>query len=274
MAKDNKRYKQYSINDVEHACSALGSLIAPVEANLGKYKKYYQEAVELLLNSEEDIIPAEDYENVYDKVLHRQHELLKFIADHQSSSFSYMNLRGLLLRNGYLKKELDEEKRVLLNEFLDIRNWTFHNPQSMLVAEDEVAEKRIPEELKDVIKVVPQVNPVIIKDIVGYTVEMLASFILHLERRIQQFETILSCMKNDYQELFDSLKIKPMLISHGGDIHKVQYYRQEVILGIEDIDNDIAQISMAIQKSKYDGTDEKFYDWVIRRHKKKSSPKV
>lgn len=34
MSKDNKKYKQYSINDVEHACAALGSLIAPVEVNL------------------------------------------------------------------------------------------------------------------------------------------------------------------------------------------------------------------------------------------------
>lgn len=268
MSKDNKQYKQYSINDVEHACSALSSLIAPVEVNLEKYKEYYQEAIELLVNSEEDIIPAKEYETVYDKILHRQHELLKFIADHQSSSFSYMNLRKLLLKNGYLKNELDEDNRVLLNEFLDIRNWTFHNPQSMLVAEDEVAEKRIPEEFKEFVKIVPQINPVIIKDIVGYTVEKLASFIYHLERRIQQFETILSCMKNDYQELFDSLKTRPMIISPGVDMLKVQYCRQKVVSGIDDFDSDIAQISMAIQKSKYDGSDGKFNEWVIRRNKK------
>lgn len=268
MSKDNKQYKQYSINDVEHACSALNSLISPVEVNLEKYKEYYKEAIELLVNSEEDIIPAKEYENINDKILHRQHELLKFIADHQSSSFSYMNLRGLLLKNGYLKNELDEDKRVLLNEFLNIRNWTFHNPQSLLVAATEVAEKRIPDELKGIVKIVPQINPVIIDDVVGYTVERLASFIFHIEIRIQQFETILCCMKKDYQELYDSLDVKPMLIMPGVDMFKVQYCRHKVVSGIDDVGSDSAQISMAIQKSKYDGSDEKFNEWVIRRNKK------
>lgn len=265
MSKDNKRYKQYLINDVEHACSALNSLIAPVEVNLEKYKEYYQEAIELLVNSKEDIIPAKEYEDVYDKILHRQHELLKFIADHQNSSFSYMNLRSLLFKSGYLKNELDEDKKALLNEFLNIRNWTFHNPQSILVAGDEAATRRIPEELKEFVKIVPQINPVIIKEIVGYTVEKLASFIFHIEKRIQQFETILDCMKNDYQELYDLLEIKPMIISPGMDMFKVQYCRRKVVSDINDLDSDIAQISMAIQKSKYDGRDEKFYEWIIRK---------
>lgn len=60
---------------------------------------------------------------------------------------------------------------------------------------------------KEFITVVPQVNPVIIEDIMDYTVEKLASFIHHLKMRIQQFETILSCMKIDCQELYDSLRI-------------------------------------------------------------------
>lgn len=268
MSNDNKQYKQYSINDVEHACIVLQSLIAPVEVNLEKYKEYYQEAIELLVNSKEDVIPAKEYENVYDKILYRQHELLKFIADHQSSSFSYINLRRLLLKSGYLKSELDEDKRALLKEFLNIRNWTFHNPQSLLVAEDEVIERRIPKELKQFVRKAPQVNPVIIKDIEGYTVEKLASFIYHLEKRIQQFEEILVCMKDDYQELYDLLEIKPMIILPEIDMFKVQYCRQKVISDIDDVDSDIAQISMAIQKSKYDGSDEKFNEWVIRRNKK------
>lgn len=49
---------------------------------------------------------------------------------------------------------------------------------------------------------------------------------------------------------------------------KVQYYRQKVISEVDDFDSDIAQISMAIQKSKYDGSDEKFHEWVIRRNQK------
>ena len=269
MPKNNKKYKQYPINNVEQACSALNSLIGPVEINLEKYNNYYQEAIELLINSKEDIIPAKEYENISDKILYRQHELLKYIADHQSSSFSYLNLRIILFKSGYLKNELDKDKRVLLNDLLDIRNWSFHYPQSGLVAENEVVIKRIPDELKKYIKISPQVNPVLIKEVVGYTVEQLASFIYHLAKRIQQFEMILSCMKNDYQELYDSLETRPMVILPGTDMYKVQYCRQKTISSIDDVDSDIAQISMAIQKSKYDGSNEKFNEWVIRRSKEK-----
>ena len=51
---------------------------------------------------------------------------------------------------------------------------------------------------------------------------------------------------------------------------KVQYCRQKIVAGIDDFGSDIAQISMAIQKSKYDGSDDKFYEWVIRRNNKKA----
>lgn len=268
MAKGgNKQYKQYSISNIEDACLALRSLIAPVDINLEKYKKYHLDAIELLVKSEEDIIPATEYDNVHDKIMYRQRELLKFIADHQKDSFSYMNLRKRLLKSGFLKNELDEDKKALLNEFLDIRNWSFHNPQSTLVSAEEVARKRIPQELKGEVKIFPQINPVVIYTVAGYTVEMLASFIYHNEIRIRQFETILSSMKNDYQELFDSLDQRAMVVSPGVDMFQVQYYRHDVIAGIDDLASDIAQISMAIQKSKYDGSNEKFNEWVIRRNK-------
>lgn len=77
-------------------------------------------------------------------------------------------------------------------------------------------------------------------------------------------------MKNDYQELYDLLEIKPMIISPGMDMFKVQYCRRKVVSDINDLDSDIAQISMAIQKSKYDGSDEKFYEWVIRKNDSKT----
>lgn len=47
----------------------------------------------------------------------------------------------------FLSRELDAESKETLNELLAIRNRTFHNSQSMLVAEREVAKKSIPPEL-------------------------------------------------------------------------------------------------------------------------------
>ena len=119
MSKDNKQYKQYEIKDIEHACSVLSSLIISVEIDLEKYKEYHLEAVELMTNSQTDVIPAKKYEDVKDKILYRQHELLKFIADYQNSSFSYIYLRKILLKNGFLANELDEDINALLNELLN-----------------------------------------------------------------------------------------------------------------------------------------------------------
>lgn len=44
----------------------------------------------------------------------------------------------------------------------------------------------------------------------------------------------------------------------------IQYVELNATSGLSDYHSDIAQISMAIQKSKYDGSDEKFNDWVVR----------
>lgn len=193
--------------------------------------------------------------------------MLRFIADHQKSSLSYKYLRDLLVKNGYLKSELNNNIKKLLDEFLDIRNWSFHNPQSMLVASDEVAPKRVPDELKEFVKLTPQINPVIINRVKDYTIDMLASLVLHIGIRIEQFETILEQMKSDYQELFDSMESRPLVIMPGCDMMEVQYINQYITSDVDDAGSDITQIYMAIQKSKYDGTDEKFGEWVIRKKK-------
>lgn len=69
-----QQYKQFSINSLHDACLALGMLITGV--------------------------------NVNDKLLFRQREILQLTADHQSSSFSYIDLRKLLEKNQYLSSSL------------------------------------------------------------------------------------------------------------------------------------------------------------------------
>ena len=259
----NQQYKQFNINTTEDACLALGTLISGVGANLNKYKEYTKELEEVSAEIEDEYISAKTYDDINDKLLFRQREILKLIADYQKDSFSYINLRNQLKKDSYLSSELSQEVSELLKEFLDIRNWSFHNPQSMLVAAHEVANKSIPEELKGIAKVVLQLNPVIIPNITKYETVKIATLYLHAEKRVSQFEEVLESMKNDYQELFDSLENKPLLATHKGLSQKVQYIEKDTISRITDQRDDIAQISMAIQKSKYDGSDESFSDWAI-----------
>lgn len=262
-----KQYKQFPINDESDACVVLGSLISGVIINLEKYSEYANEAIELLKNLDEEYVPAKDYDGINDKLLYRQHEILKFISDHQKSSFSYIEVRKIFKEKNFLPKELDENANSLLKELLDIRNWTFHNPQSMLSAGKEVAEKNIPEEFKSVTKIMPQLNPVIIREIEYYDVNMLVSLIRHTQKRIVQFNQILSCMKEDYQAIFDRIQGRSLLLLNGSDPFKIQYIKNKCVSRLGDYGNDVSQISMAIQKSKYDGSKKAYDDFVFRLNK-------
>ena len=259
-----QQFKQFSITCAEDACLVLGMLISGISVNLEKYKEYASEAESLLESIQEEFVPAKEYDDVNDKLLYRQREILKFTADHQSSSFSYIDLRKILEKHKYISSPLSEEVAAILSEFLDVRNWTFHNPRSLMVAAKEAAHKDIPDELKEIPQVTPQLNPVLIRKICRYELVMLASLTIHAQKRIEQFEKVLRSMKADYQEIYDSIENKPFLMTTHGFSDRVQYVELNVTSGLSDYHSDIAQISMAIQKSKYDGSDEKFNDWVVR----------
>lgn len=85
-----QQFKQFSITCAEDACLVLGMLISGISVNLEKYKEYASEAESLLESIQEEFVPAKEYDDVNDKLLYRQREILKFTADHQSSSFSYI----------------------------------------------------------------------------------------------------------------------------------------------------------------------------------------
>ncbi len=259
-----QQFKQFSINSIQDACLALGGLISGMMVHLEKYKEYSDEAQSLLENANTEYISAKDYDDINDKLLYRQHEILKLSADHQSSSFAYKDLRRLLEKKGYLAAPLSDEMTMILNELLDVRNWTFHNPQSLMVAAKEVAEKSMPAELKGIAQIVPQLNPVIVMKVEKYDLLVLASLTVHTRKRIEEFEAIIKSMQSDYQEMYNSIEDKPLLMTAHGFSSEVQYFDSYITSQLIGYQSDIAQISMAIQKSKYDGSDQIFKDWVVR----------
>ena len=271
--KSQKNYKQYPVFNLEKGMVVLGSLISGVAVNLKKYKIYDEEVSALIKKyehlsreSEEDIlIPANEYDNINDKLLYRQREILKYIADCQKSSFSYLSFRKILVKNKLISTQLDEKISVILNDFLDIRNWTFHNPQSMMVATSEVAEKSVPKEWKGLVSITPQLNPIIISHVSGYDFLMLLSLSWHNKKRSEQFELVLNQMKSDYEEMYNQLEHKPICLNKDIDTPKVVYYETQNPIRFVSSTTDVSQISMAIQKSKYDGSDEKYNEWAINK---------
>lgn len=265
-----KQYKRFNIDSIEDACLVLGVLISNVTINFEKYEEYALEAANLLESVGEEYVDAKQYDSINDKLLYRQREILKFVADHQDSSFSYINLRKILDKKKMLSSSLSEEVLKLLNEFLDIRNWTFHNPQSMMVAAKEVLDKKLPNELKGLVKITPQINPVIIPKVQRYELQVLASLVFHTNIRIEQFKTILASMKKDYQEMYDSIGNNVLVLTPSGVSTDVQYIEIYQTSGLTDYNSDIKQVSMAIQKSKYDGSDEKYREVIIRCNEDKT----
>lgn len=250
----------------------LGSLIVNVIANSDKYKEYYEEAKCLLDEygkrfdegtKHEILIPAAEYDNINDKLLYRQREILKYLADHQDSSFSYIDVRKKIRNRGYLNAELTTELNKMLNELLDVRNWTFHNAQSMLVATMENAQRKTPDWLKSMVTIQPQVNPVVIPRITHYDILVLVSLVIHAENRIKQFDAILEAMKNDYSEMYRALPHPSYQLFDGELRQEVIYADRQIVSRLIDESSEVTQLSMGIQKSKYDGSEESFKKWTL-----------
>lgn len=256
-----KKFKQYEIKSIQDACVVMLELISQVSRNFSKYQEYAWEAGELYIkNRDKKTVSGKEYEDINDKLLFRQHELLMYIADRQSSSFSYIDFRELLIKKNYLELQLDEELRHILNDLLDIRNWSFHNTQSILVAENEAMKRNLPTEMKAFVSVQPLLNPVYIPKVISYEIEYLASLVMHTKRRMEMYEKVLRAMKNDYEILYEKLNAGKIIIG----LNKVVYPIREVHATIKGPNIDAVQISMAIQKSKYDGTDESYDRWTLK----------
>lgn len=71
-------------------------------------------------------------------------------------------------------------------------------------------------------------------------------------------------MKADYQEMYSSIENKPFMITPHGIYDKVQYVERCFTSQLTGYQSDIAQISMAIQKTKYDGTEQAFKNCILR----------
>lgn len=278
MSKGKNFYKQFSLDSIDKGLLALGSLISYVTINLIKYKEYFSELEGLLdkycmqlENSTREIyIPAKEYDDINDKLLFRQRELIKFTADESNDSFSYLNLRKRLVKFKYLQRPLDTEVSQMLNTLLKIRNWSFHNPQSSLVAAYECATKGVPKDLSDFAKIESQLNPVIINITTQYELSMLFTLMIHVESMINQFELILKNMKIDYSEMYEKTEFKQFHFKNGRLTQEVIYLENPRICRLNDMSTDVIQLSMAIQKSEYDGSDESFEKLVMKKPRQKN----
>ncbi len=242
-----KNYKNLNFNCKEDYSYAANILIVRTYTNLKRYKSYRDElgkVLERLIDSNTSYIDMDEYEEWEDKQKNVSHNLLTCFVDEASTGFSYVMLRKYLSRSEYGKliKPLGEELEKHLKELRDVRNWTFHFAQSDFVAIKEVAYHGVSEELKEYIGF--RANPIIISTPKLVNVAFMESLYLHLDNRIKIFDKLFDSLIRDYQDLLgESIQIAETLES------PLEYGGKGFMT---------AQLSMAMQKKKYDGTPESF----------------
>lgn len=250
-----KNYKNMNFNNKDDYLYALYGLIEYIYPLLEKYIRYNGQLglyLEEIIKQNKQYIDFDICEEWKDKIQNVSHGLLKGFVDEASTGFSYIMFRKLMNKTKYKLSDIPRDVDEDLKELRDVRNWTFHLAQSDFVASKEVFDKSISPEFKKYI--VHQFNPIkISKYRVAETI-MMASFHDHTAHRIEVYEKVFDLMKNDFEILLGE---KIQIAECMNDI----YY-------FFDDDFATAQLSMAMQKKKYDGSDEQ-YEKITGRKKNK-----
>ncbi|RKI36156.1 hypothetical protein D7V86_25620 [bacterium D16-51] len=248
-----KNYKNMNFNNKEDYLYALYGLIEYIYPLLEKYIRYNGQLghyLEEIMEKNQKYIDFNICEEWKDKIQNVSHGLLKGFVDEASTGFSYIMFRKLMNKTKYklsdIPKDIDDE----LKELRDVRNWTFHLAQSDFVASREVFEKSVAPEFKK--HVIHQFNPVKIRKYRVSETIMLASFHDHTAHRIEVYEKIFEIMKKDFEILL-------------GEKIEIVECLSDIFFFLGD-DFATAQLSMAMQKKKYDGSDEQ-YEKITGRKK-------
>lgn len=240
-----KNYKNLNFNTKKDYLVASYTLIGEINYSLNRYIKYgnkLETFIKTLSEEEVHYVSTEEFQEWKDKIQNVSRELIMFFVDDVKTGFSYVKFRKLIEQTEYHLDKHQQDIKDDLKELSDVRNWSFHNPQSKYVAQNEFVVKGMPEILRQ--KNVYNFNPIK----VGYTEKTstacLASLNIHVEKRTQIFLRLLKAFKHDFETLL-------------GEEVRIEWVKEDAAELIN-YPTMVAQLSMAMQKRKYDGSDEQF----------------
>ena len=247
-------YKNFNFNKKEDYLYGLYLVISAAYQGLKKYKRYIKELSEYqekIIQENCAYIDADIYQEWMDKHQNTMHSLLKCFVDNTSTGFSYIMFRQMISRSTYAKllPEQPEYIKKDLEELRDVRNWTFHFAQSDIVANKESFLQSIPEELRK--SVTYNLTPIVVDEYSKVSAVYIDSLRYTMEGRLQVFTEVFEQMKKDYEGVLGanvSIVEKP--------IETLEYNRRELAT---------AQLSMAMQKKKYDGSLKSFEEITMKK---------
>lgn len=175
--------------------------------------------------------------------------MITTFVDDANGAISYVRKRRLLEKTPYKPQGLDQEVDGNMRELRDVRNWSFHLPQTNFVAMKEVYFKNLPKELRQYVKY--EFNPIKVGVQEKCSIKFLESLYLHAAKRIEVFETILNSMLRDFEDLL------------GEEVSVVEI--QEAPGGFMGASTVSAQLSMAMNRRKYGGSNEKYEEITFQK---------
>lgn len=141
--------KQFPLVNKENCVIYLTRIISSCELCMDRYKKYNQETQAILDKyHSEDVISYDIYGDICDKTCNVMSYLLNLIGDCQTTSISYFKYRKQVQKlinkgiDGIQLSSLDTNTESILTEFNKLRNWQNHVPESLLISELELIEKK------------------------------------------------------------------------------------------------------------------------------------
>lgn len=267
----SKNLKQFPLEQKEDFLFVLEDLYLGISNNLKRYKRYNNELLDIICENVEikddkiiskKKVPIDIYYDLSDKIQNVSKNLICYTADDSSDSMSYRMFRRIFSKKNKFDIELPNDTKLdeIFKELLNLRNWIFHNPQSLLVAKKEVWEKEKDTQIEDYLKQFPEsLRPYItpIKDLSlisvcfnkDCTVDYLFSLHLQTSERIETFETVLKKMEKDYSLIL------------GKEVNVIERNTNRT-LDLQDSSLAVANLSMAIQKRKYKGDDDNLYNEI------------
>ena len=114
--------------------------------DIKKYNKETRTILDKFQNG--DVIPYDIYGDICDKTCNIMSYLLNLLGDCQMTSISYFKYRKQVQKlinkgiGGIQLSALDTETESILMELNKLRNWQNHVPESLLISELELIEKK------------------------------------------------------------------------------------------------------------------------------------
>lgn len=241
MRKATGNYKQFIMNTQDEYIIVFRFLLGDVYSLIKGYQKILSRELNKLEKLKQKkilVLDIEEYSDTKTLISSYQDDLLMTLIDQQKSSYSYKSVRDRIKKkNLFNLKDFSQHINQEINELVDIRNWTFHNPQSNIYAQLESMKKQFNKDFQQYI-IANTTSYVKITNSKYVDIIFYEDMLNYYQKRLETFKKLFELMKIDFFDI------------KGEEIILEEEYI-DLPLSFDHPSVTAANISMAIQKGRY-----------------------